>query len=56
LEWFFATQSRSVDDRVAALRELPDRFATVHKIAEDTPDLDLASVLPEPATLEPALT
>ena len=50
LEWFFATPSRSTDDRVAALRELPGRFATVRGIAEDTPNLDLASVLPEPAT------
>jgi hypothetical protein len=57
LEWFFAAPSRSVDDRVAALRELPGRFETVRKIAEDTPNLDLASVLPEPAetNLEPAL-
>jgi hypothetical protein len=55
LEWFFATTSRSIDDRVAALRELPARFATVRGIAEDTPGLDLSSLLPEPAAtnLEP---
>jgi hypothetical protein len=57
LEWFFASLSRSIDDRVAALRELPGRSATVRKIAEDTPGLNLASLLPEPAAteLEPAL-
>jgi hypothetical protein len=53
LEWYFTALSRSVDDRVAALRELPGRFATVRKIAEDTPGLDLASILPKPAALEP---
>jgi hypothetical protein len=46
LEWFFATYSRSIDDRVAALRELPGRFATVRKIAENTADLDLSSFFP----------
>jgi hypothetical protein len=50
LEWFFATASRSIDDRVAALRELPGRFATVRQMAEDTPGLDLSSILPEPVT------
>jgi hypothetical protein len=50
LEWYFAAVSRSTDDRVAALRELPGRFATVRKMAEDTPGLDLASILPEPVT------
>jgi len=55
LEWFFATTARSIDDLVAALRELPGRFATVRGIAESTPGLDLASVLSEPAAtnLEP---
>jgi hypothetical protein len=55
LEYFFATPSRSTDDRVAALRELPDRFAIVRKIAQETPGLDLSSILPEPAAtnLEP---
>ena len=48
-EWYFATPSRSIDDRVAALRDLPGRFATIRKIAEDTANVDLASVLPEPA-------
>jgi hypothetical protein len=58
LEWFFATHPRSIDDRVAALRELPGRSATVRKIAEETANLDLASILPEPAAtnLEPVLT
>ena len=54
LEYFFATPSRSIDDRVAALRELPGRFVTIRGIAENTPNLDLASTLPEPVTeLEP---
>jgi len=52
LEWFFNAPARSVDDRVAALPELPGRSATVRKIAEDTPGLDLASILPEPAATE----
>jgi len=52
LEWFFATLSRSIDDRVMALRELPARSATVRKMAEDTPGLDLSSLLPEPAATE----
>jgi hypothetical protein len=55
LEWFFATLSRSIDDRVAALRELPGRSETVRKMAEDTADLDLSSLLPEPAATESQL-
>jgi hypothetical protein len=53
VEYFFTSSSRSIDDRVAALRELPGRFATVRGIAEDTPNLDLAAVLPEPSATEP---
>jgi hypothetical protein len=48
LEWYFATTARTTDDRVAALRELPGRFAVVRKIAEETPNLDLATISPEP--------
>ena len=57
LEYFFATTARSIDDRVAVLRELPGRFATVSKLAEDTPGLtlDLAPA-EELVTAEPALT
>jgi hypothetical protein len=55
LEYFFATPSRSTDDRVAALRELPGRFAIVRKIAQETPGLDLSSILPEPAATESQL-
>jgi hypothetical protein len=49
LEWFFATTVRTTDNRVAALRELPGRFAVVRKMAESTPNLDLAAIFPEPA-------
>jgi len=40
------------------LRDLPGRFATVRKIAEDTPNLDLVAIFLEPATteLEPTVT
>jgi hypothetical protein len=57
LEYFFATTARTTDDRVEMLRQLPARFAAVRKIAEDTPNLDLAAIFPEPAIseLEPAL-
>jgi ribonuclease PH len=57
LEWFFAAPASSIDDRVAALRELPGRFAIVRTLAENTPNLDLAAIFPEPAIseLEPAL-
>jgi hypothetical protein len=45
LEWYFVTLSRSIDDQLAALRELPGRFVSVRQMAEDTPDLilDLAA-------------
>jgi hypothetical protein len=52
LEYFFTTTARTTDDRVAALRELPGRFATVRKIAENTPNLDLATIFPEPTISE----
>ena len=55
LEWFFATTSRSIDDRVAVLRELPGRFATMRRLAEETPGLDLSPLLPEPAATESQL-
>jgi hypothetical protein len=49
IEYYFTTTARTTDDRIAALRELPSRFAAVRKIAEDTPNLDLAATFPEPA-------
>jgi hypothetical protein len=52
LEWFFAAPASSIDDRVAALSALPGRFAIVRKMAEDTPNLDLAAIFPEPAISE----
>jgi hypothetical protein len=57
LEYFFATTARTTDDRIEALRQLPGRFVVVRKMAEDTPNLDLAAIFPEPAvtSLEPAL-
>jgi hypothetical protein len=52
LEWFFATTVFTTDDRIEALRQLPGRFAIVRKMAEETPNLDLAAVFPEPAINE----
>jgi hypothetical protein len=54
LEWFFAAPASTADDRIEALRQLPGRFATVRKMAEDTPGLDLSSI-PEPAVTESQL-
>jgi hypothetical protein len=54
-EWYFASLSRSIDDRVAALRELPGRFATVRKIAEETPNLEI-SVYSFPSRRQPNLS
>jgi hypothetical protein len=52
LEFYFTASARTIDDRVAALRELPGRFAVVRKIAGDTPNLDLAAIFPDPAVTE----
>jgi hypothetical protein len=52
LEYFFISPAGSIDDRVAALRALPGRYAAVRKIADDTPNLDLSTIFPEPAISE----